>query len=135
MDITINYLAVIAAAVVSFVLGGIWYSPVLFGPRWMRAIGKSEAEFKQGNVAFAYVGAFVAGLAMAYVLALFLALAQAKTLPQAAWVALWAWIGFMATPTLSNYLFSGWSRDLYLINNGYSLISLLIMGGILATWT
>ena len=135
MDITVNYLAVLVAAVVTFVIGGIWYSPALFGPRWMRAIGKTEAELKQGNAAFAYVGAFVAGLAMAYVLALFLALAQPKTIPQAAWVALWAWVGFMAAPTLSNYLFSGWSRDLYLINNGYSLISLLIMSGILATWT
>jgi hypothetical protein len=135
MDIHINYVAVLIAAVVSFVLGGIWYSPALFGARWMRAIGKSEAQLKQGNVALAYVGAFAAALMMAFVLALFIGFAQAKTVLQGAEIALWAWVGFVGAPTLSNYLFSGWPRDLYFINNGYYLVSLLLMGGLLAVWT
>jgi hypothetical protein len=132
MEIHLNYLAVLGAAVVGFVIGGLWYSPALFGPRWMRAVGKSETELKQGNAALAYIGAFVAAFMMAYVLGLFLAFAQAKTLLQGAEIALWVWVGFVAAPTLSNYLFSRWPRDLYLINNGYYLVSLLVMGAILA---
>jgi len=135
MQIEINYLAVLVAAVVTFVIGGIWYSPALFGPRWMKAVGKSEQDLKRTNMGVAYAGAFVTAVMMAYVLALFIGFAQAKTILSGAGIGLWAWVGFVAAPKLSNYLFSGWPRDLYLINNGYHLVSLLVMGAILAVWT
>ena len=83
----------------------------------------------------ALIGAFVAALMMAYVLAIFIGFAQAKTIFQGVTIGLWSWVGFVAAPTLSNYLFSGWSRDLYLINNSYYLVSLLVMGAVLAMWT
>ena len=135
MNFTINYLAVLVAAVVTFVIGGIWYSRALFGPRWMAAVGKRKEELEKGNMGVAYFGAFVSALMMAYVLALFIGLAQAKTIFQGSTIGLWAWVGFVAAPKLSGYLFAGWPRDLYLINNGYHLVSLLVMGAILAVWT
>jgi hypothetical protein len=135
MQVEINYIAVLVAAVINFVIGGIWYSPGLFGPRWMTAIGKSEADLKRGNMRVAYIGAFAAAVMMAYALALFIGFAQAKTVLQGAGIGLWAWVGFVAAPRLSNYLFAGWPRDLYFINNGYHLVSLLIMGAILAIWS
>jgi hypothetical protein len=135
MQISINYLAVLIAAVVTFVIGGLWYSPALFGPRWMKAVGKSEQDCKRTNMGMAYFGAFVSALMMAYVLALFIGFAQAKTILSGAGIGLWTWVGFIAAPKLSGYLFAGWPRDLYLINNGYHLVSLLVMGAILAVWT
>ena len=84
---------------------------------------------------FKNLGAFVSAVMMAYVLALFIGFVQAKTVLSGAGIGLWAWVGFVAAPKLSNYLFSGWSRDLYLINNGYHLVSLLVMGAMLAVWT
>ena len=36
----VNYLAVLAAAVVIFILGGLWYSPVLFVKRWLTLQGR-----------------------------------------------------------------------------------------------
>ena len=68
MSITVNYLAVLVAAVVTFVIGGIWYSRALFGPRWMAAVGKTEEECRKGNRGTALFGAFVSALMMAYVL-------------------------------------------------------------------
>jgi hypothetical protein len=35
----VNWLAVVAATVALYVLGGLWYSPALFGPRWRAGIG------------------------------------------------------------------------------------------------
>ncbi len=44
--IGVNWLAIVVAAVVSFALGWLWYSPKLFGTRWMEGVGVSfnEAE-------------------------------------------------------------------------------------------
>ena len=39
-----NIWAVLAAAASGFVLGGLWYSPALFGKAWQREIGLSEAQ-------------------------------------------------------------------------------------------
>lgn len=42
----INYLAVLVAAISTFLIGGLWYSPLLFGKAWMNANGFSEAELQ-----------------------------------------------------------------------------------------
>jgi hypothetical protein len=44
----VNWLAAIAAALASFVLGGLWYSPVVFGRTWMRENSLGEEQLKQG---------------------------------------------------------------------------------------
>src|SRR5580765_953604 len=35
----VNWLAVLVAAVLKFVIGGVWYSPPVFGPRWGAIVG------------------------------------------------------------------------------------------------
>src|SRR5690349_4926191 len=47
----INWIAVLVAGVASFVLGGLWYSPVLFGKAWQRETGLTDEQLKQGNMA------------------------------------------------------------------------------------
>ena len=50
MDIsTINWLAVIAAALSNFLLGGLWYSPMLFGNAWAKENGLDEQDLKKGT--------------------------------------------------------------------------------------
>lgn len=41
----INILAVIVSAILAVAIGNIWYSPLLFGIAWARALGKDEREF------------------------------------------------------------------------------------------
>ena len=107
----------------------------LFSRLWLAAIGKTEAEVKSGNTVIAYGGAFSASYMTAYVLALFIGLGRMNTPLQGALIGLWAWVGFVAAPNLPTYLFSRWSRELFLINNGYHLVTFLIMGVILGAWT
>jgi hypothetical protein len=132
MDLRINYVAVLVAAIVGFGIGGPWYG--FFARTWLAAIGKTEAEVKTGNSAIAYSGAFAASLMTAYVLALFISFAQSNTLLQGALIGLWVWVGFVAAPNLPTYLFSRWPRELFFINNGYHLMTLLTMGAILGAW-
>jgi hypothetical protein len=47
----INYLAVVAAAISTFVIGGLWYSPALFHRAWMSANGLTDADLARGGAA------------------------------------------------------------------------------------
>src|SRR6186713_1887824 len=58
----VNYLAVIAAAVATFLLGGLWYSPALFGKVWQREAGVSEEQMKNANMAMIFGLTFVLSL-------------------------------------------------------------------------
>lgn len=48
---TLNFIAVVASAVSAFIIGGLWYSPLLFGKAWMNEMGLTEADLQQGNMA------------------------------------------------------------------------------------
>ena len=53
----INWLGVVLAALAGFVVGGIWYGPIM-GKKWMGAVGLSEEQIKEGNMPLIYGGAF-----------------------------------------------------------------------------
>lgn len=128
----INLLAVLVAAVVNMIIGALWYSPLLFSKLWMREVGKKMEDIGQSGPAYALtmVGALVA----AYVLAHFVAYAQAVTLMDGVKTGFWAWLGFVVPTHGATHLFEGKSLNLYLITIGYHLVALMVMGGILAVW-
>ena len=52
-------------------LGGLWYSPVLFANKWAALTGLSEEKLKSGSMAMIFGGAFLLNLIAAFVLAMF----------------------------------------------------------------
>ena len=73
----VNWLAVLAAAVVYFLLGSVWFARRLFGGAWMRSIGwEPTGSEKPGAVALA--GAFAAALAAAVAVALLVEAAEER---------------------------------------------------------
>lgn len=132
--IEIGLMAVLAAAVANMTVGAIWYSPPLFGKRWLAAMGWSPEELarrKQG-MARAYGGTFVASAVLAYFLAHCVEYMGAATWLDGAHVGLWLWLGFVVTTTVPTYLFEGRSWRLYAINAGSHLASFMVMGALLA---
>ena len=69
----INYLAVLVAALSTFLLGGLWYSPMLFGKAWMRTNKFTDADLQTFSKARMFGWSFVFSLVMALNLAMFLA--------------------------------------------------------------
>ena len=59
----LNWLAVVAAAVSTFLIGGLWYSPMMFGRAWMSANGFKQ-ENLGGNMGKIFGFAFVFALLM-----------------------------------------------------------------------
>ncbi len=137
-EVDINYLAVLVVTAVAFGLGALWFSPVLFGKSWMEAIGKTEeeikAEMENQSMPLIYGLTFVAWLVTAFVLAHFVDYAAATSLMDGLQTGFWTWLGFAVTYEVIHGLFEARPPRLMMINSGYHLVSLLIMGGVLAAW-
>jgi len=69
----IDYWAVAIAALASFVIGGLWYSPVLFRRAWMESAGMTDAQLQSGKLGLIFGVSFVLQLIAPFVLAVFLA--------------------------------------------------------------
>lgn len=138
-DVIINYWAVLACGVASQVLGMIWYSPMLFGKQWMALMGikaetPEEIKKMKQKARPAYIASFIASLIMAYVLAHFVQYAGAYSIADGMQAGFWIWLGFVGTIGFTNAMFDGKPIKLVVINTGYFLATLLVMGAILAVW-
>ncbi|PYO66103.1 MAG: hypothetical protein DMD69_15115 [Gemmatimonadetes bacterium] len=133
----VNILAVIVAAVATFILGSVWYSPVLFAKQWMQAHGYTPEkleEMKRRGVTRAYAVSALCYLVMAYVLALLASYTQATSFAQGLWLGFLLWLGFAATIGLTANMFSGNPIAVWVIDAGYQLAYLLLMGVVVAVW-
>lgn len=126
--VPVGYLGVLAAGVASMVVGYLWYGP-LFGKTWMRLSGSKMGS--GDNMMSLYGMQYVASVVTAYVLAVFLGLTGATTLEAALPVAVWLWFGFQATLQLGKVLWEGKSWNLYFVEAGQSLVTLLVMVAVL----
>ena len=130
----INIWAVVGAAVVNMVIGALWYSPLLFANPWSDMLGRDLKEMRSRSAIQGYIAAAVASLIMSYVLALVIETVQARDAISGATIGFWLWVGFVATTTMVDYVFAGHRKKLYLINVGYPLAALLVMGAMLGAW-
>ena len=129
----LNWLAVLAAAVSTFVLGGLWYSKVLFGRAWMSANNLNEADLAKGNMGKIFGLSFVFALIMAANLAAFLA-GEKTAASWGATAGFLAGFGWVALGLATIALFERRSWKYVLINGGYMTVSFTIMGLILGAW-
>lgn len=126
----INVLAVVAAAVSSFVLGGLWYSPMLFGRIWSREAG--IADKGAGHPAIVFGIGFLLSLIAAAVFAMFLGPDPALKFAVGAGVA--AGLFWVATSFGINYLFANRGLKLWLIDGGYHTLQFALYGLIFGAW-
>ena len=129
---SINWLAAIAAAVASFVLGGLWYSPVLFGKAWMAETGLTAEQLSKGSPAITFGLSFVLCLMASAVFALFLGPAPAP--PFALGAGASAGFCWVAASFGVNYLFERKTVKLWVINGAYHTIQFTLFGLILGLW-
>lgn len=135
--VPINLVAVVLAAIASFVIGWIWYGP-LFGKMWRRLIGLSLEDMKNMKMSpmVASLGGVITALLMAYVLAHGIAFGNAylgtEGLSGALQGAFWYWLGFAVPLTSGGFLWEGKSWKLWALNAGYYLVALMSMGAVLA---
>jgi hypothetical protein len=132
----INLLAMLVSAIVAFVIGALWYSPLLFGKAWMAAHGFTPEAMTdlRKQMMRAYVVSFVCFVVMAFVLAVLLSRLGVTTPVEGAKMGFITWLGFAATIGLTANLYSSAPLALYLIDVSYQLVYMVAMGAILAAW-
>jgi len=140
MAIAINWLAVLVCVVFAMALGALWYGP-LFGKQWMQMMGftmESMDAAKKKGMAKSYIFMAIGALVMVFVLdhnltfgSAYLHITGVSAGLQAGF---WNWLGFVAPTTVGMVLWEGKPWKLWCIVAGYYLVSLLVMGVILAVW-
>ncbi|MCA9376253.1 MAG: DUF1761 domain-containing protein [Candidatus Doudnabacteria bacterium] len=135
-EVDLNYWAILVAGVAAYFIGMIWY--MTLSKPWMKAAGfegKTKEQMKEMSSPWSYVGSFLVGLVMAYILAHVLAFMSVETLADGLVAAFWMWLGFVATTSLKSLFWEKRSFNLWAINNGDHLLGLLAMAAILTLWT
>jgi hypothetical protein len=124
----VNFLAVLLAAASSFALGGLWYSPMLFGEVWNRTNGSTP----KGHPARVFGLSFVFALISAFAFAAWLG--PDPALPTALRHGLIVGLCFVGASFGVNYQFAGRSTILLLIDGGYHTAQFLLFGLVLGLW-
>jgi hypothetical protein len=133
VDISVNWFAVVVAGIVYFVLGAVWYSPLLFAKPWMKYSGIDPKKPGTSPVP-GMVTSFVTGLVMAFVLAVLLRSVRADAVGVGITWALLAAIGLVGAVMVTNYTFEGKNAKLLLINAGYPAVGYCLMAIVLTLW-
>jgi len=129
----INWAAVIVSSISAFVIGGLWYSSLMFGKAWMKASGMTDEKAKSANMVKTYSASFLFTLIAATNLAFFLA-DPSVTAGTGALYGFLTGFGWVCTGIGVIALFEqrGWT---YIFINGfYWVVSLTVMGLILGAW-
>lgn len=134
---SLNYSAIFIAGLLSFGLGALWYSPILFSKIWQKEVGLSDTDIQSGNMMLIFGGSFVCMLIMS--LGLAISLKKFGMMNEIMWYTgalqgLLYGIMFSATSIGINYLYQRKSWKLFIIDAGYQISFLMLSGFILALW-
>ena len=134
MDLSkINYLAVLVAALSTFILGGLWYSPMLFGKVWMRANNFTDANLQTFSKARMFGWSFVFSLVTALNLAMFLG-GDNTNVTWGMTAGALTGLGWVAMAIAIIGVFENKSWGYILINGGYMTVAFTLMGAIIGVW-
>ena len=138
IQVTINFWAVLVAAVASMIVGSIWYGP-LFGKVFIHAMGMDKkspeemAVMKKG-MGLTYLWQFIASLAMFYVLAWMMGGLNQMSVMGGVTVAFLVWLGFVVPVKFGDALWGG-KMKLFWLGIGNMLVTLLVSGMIIGGWS
>ncbi len=125
----LNWLAVLVAALSTFLIGGIWYA--IFEKGWMEANNFTKDDLHKRNIALVFGLSFILAFVMALNLALFIGNGDIAFGAIAGFLAGFGWVA-LGLAIIS--LFENRSLKYILINGGYMVVSFTVMGIILGAW-
>jgi hypothetical protein len=133
MDMSnINWLAVLVAGISAFILGGVWYSPALFGKAWMKDNNFTVEQVQKGNKSKIFGWSFVLCLIISVNLAMFLgdpSVDLSQGIMYGLLTGVWIFCGLAIVA-----LFEMKSARYIFVNGGYMLVALGLMGAIIGAW-
>ena len=131
---SLNWWAVIVAAIAYMALGAVWYSPPLFANAWMKGIGKTKEQITAGFSPLAYVWALILSFVAAYGIARIYVWANLVTVWDGIVLGLLAGICFVLATMGVNDIFEQRPCQLSAINILYHLVGFIVIGIIVGAW-
>ncbi|MBX4215837.1 DUF1761 domain-containing protein [Candidatus Parcubacteria bacterium] len=131
----VNLFAVVGAAVVSFIVGMLWYGPV-FGKAWMGMMGYTPDNMRNMRLTpmQAMIGGGVTTLLFCYIVGLFVGNLAVVGLSGALSLAFSLWLVLALTAIAGGYLWENRSPKLTAFNAVYHLVNLVVVTLILTVW-
>jgi hypothetical protein len=133
MEVHVNYLAVAIATVASYVLGAIWYG-VIFGKLWQKLTGITDMKPSPANIVLVLIGSFVMSYVLYHSIVFGDAYVNMKGISGGLMGGFFNWLGFIAPVTLCTKLYEKKPWGLWILDNAFWLISILMMSSILSCW-
>lgn len=127
-----NFIAVLIAALATFILGGVWYSPLMFKNAWLDGCGLTDIDLQNAAMGKVFTIAFILSFLAAFIFALFLG--PRPELGFAVGAGFAAGLGWVATSFGISYVFEQRPLKLFLVNAGYHTVQFTLMGLILGLW-
>jgi len=133
----VNYTLIVVATVAQFILGALWYSPLLFGKWWMQVMEatqmtKEELKKMQKDMAPFY--------ALQFFLTLFTTISFANLVPYISafsiyHIAFWIWVGFIVPIQVGAVVWGNtkkkfWAKQIFVMAS-FQLVSIMLMSWIL----
>ncbi len=128
-----NHLAVFVSAIILWLLGALWYSPLLFAKPWVAIVGRQMGEKPKG-VVHGMIASFIGDLLVAFILAHFVYWSGGLGYGWGAFIGFIAWMGFVLGPLYPQRIYEGRPFTYFAINAGYWLVGLMVAGGVLSVW-
>lgn len=124
----VSWLAVVVAAACGFMVGGIWYGPIM-GKRWLGAVGLTEEDIQSASMGKVYGGAFAFSLLASWGIAVLFAnhISDLSVLSSGL-VAFCIALVFIVPAIGTNYLFSQKTSELFIVDACYWLLFYFVMG-------
>lgn len=128
-----NWVAILLATMGSFVVGSLWYSPLLFGKPWMKIMGFDNKNMQKMNMTpgQSMVIWFVFHLVSVYCMSLILSFLPVSTISQLLVTVFIVWLAFELIAFLNPILWENKPWKLFFINGSGSLVSLFVAAAIL----
>ena len=129
-----NYLANIVAAIACFLFEAVWYS--VFLDTWIHGIGRTRQWLESSgmNPYLQFATALVMAALMATAISCVTQLTGKQTALRGIKVAALLWAGFELTALSTEYIFEVRPISLFLVNAGFWLIGMTLMGAIVGAW-
>lgn len=126
------FLPIIVVAALNIGLGMLWYSPALFGTLWAKEHRFEYSDLKP--TALHYIGAIIVSLITVIVFYNFVHWFNITKISEGIKLGFWIWLGFIATTHFSGVIWAKKPYKAYLVDTGFQLASMVMMGAILSVW-
>nr|MBS4170743.1 Uncharacterized protein [Neochlamydia sp. AcF95]NGY94400.1 hypothetical protein [Neochlamydia sp. AcF84] len=128
----VNIWVVLVCTMINNFLASVWYSRKVLGDAWAKEHGFDAELLKPAP--WHFIGAFLVAFTLCFVLNMFFHNFAIKGMGNGMAVGFLIWLGFIATTHFSGVIWAKKPFKAYLIDSGYLLLNLILIGAIMGTW-